>query len=449
MHCVCFVHMPPTLRRRVQRLERLTLLSLREQGRGDDKLIRDAKLWQFLQLVYSSPDAEDIEKISLPKVVDDPTLNRLIHLFMAAIVQNYIALWYLTKLNTDDPTFVVEVYHLFVEIARDVCGRITRVATADTALLTLYRVASTIETHFERANDDSYLNWGHPLVATSQADYLRLLTRKMLQATFSLIPNPSVTLDTTKIGNSLVQAVVADLVLAKTLEKLASPEFLRQIIHDLAKRAIVEKDSKRDSLPVSLWQRAQDAMAGIQQAWTKFSSIRKEGMKLEGIESSVDVLHHSVWSLLASMSNIQHRRPFVYYTICTGREVVKKIPWLHRWINHQINSVLTQSIDLTDPSIIASTIDHLRDSLFNDASPSKPPTTIPSSDETVDAVTTALMKVLQRLTRDNKFWFYQDETYSEYRAGVRNTLEVLEHCHSNKLLIIQLLDILVGELWDI
>lgn len=205
----------------------------------------------------------------LPTIVNDelPELNFELHIFLSCIVSRYVLSWYSLKLNTDDTTFISQVYLVLCEFVRDFSARVLKVVESPLLLhavndagtilakhikdnriengvpsyYTEYKMVGqsvlyddddhdTIKQRYLAANhvifDPSALEVGDEKVPTDDPldIYARALSKNILRLTLSKVDAKNT--EISPIGYSLVSAILGDLVLRKVIHLLSKPEFI-------------------------------------------------------------------------------------------------------------------------------------------------------------------------------------------------------------------------------
>lgn len=407
-----------------------TVESLKHQshhlGRGvlrDKSAMSDGIELELLSRIYA-PEllvvTKDALKPHLPVIIDNGNLNFLLHKLLLVMVSKFIALWYLTKLNTDNFLFLVQVYLLLVDIARDLVTRIQAVDLNRVCIELPDQVARVIENHIKRVeeSDDSYLKYGHPII---YSDYLIVLARLLLEAT--LKENP---LATSVIASDLVEALVGNVVLGKTVEKLLSPQFCNQII-TLTAGAITAALSRPAPLVmdrVRTWVRHIKTMIG------DYAQCNQD--------SNTNILFHNGWLLAATVFNIPIRRPMVAYTMEMARVAMTMVPGFSRWVNVKVDMAVSAKLAMS-PEQLADLIDGLTEKLFVDGPPGEEYT----SEQAVEAIIAAVNKC------GGSFWYFSGEDDTGFRRRVQSQVAMFQHHNTTRIAIAHILDLVIKQFYNI
>ncbi|CAN3499668.1 hypothetical protein DICA1_B02784 [Diutina catenulata] len=392
-----------------------------------------------------APQSDSVAELceALPTIITQTSsgpdsLNYQLHLFLAVIVDKFIASWYLSKLNTDDLEFLQLVYTTLVAIAQDLVTRIQGLTSEPERLVTLSdEVCAILESHI--SNDDCTHDHEHPIL-TDRSSYLRTITEKVVSASTAKVPE-NLSLKSTVIGTRLVNSLVADLVLAKVFDKLTEPPFLLETTGKIASLVKPKAPKKADN---SSWRskitNVLNFVAGLSGT---YKNARLEGEK--GCNQSFDVLHHRAFSLLATVTNFGSRRPYLYHAIAAGGSLVASVPWVASVINNRVYLAVSKSVASVPEPLLVSETAKVRDILFgNNDGPPKSPTSVA---ECVEQVMQASASLSTRVYDSGLFLQYANESRSAYEARVTAMVAKMTNQRANTLVIARVFDCLLAYLY--
>lgn len=405
-------------------------------------------------------------------------INLELHLFLSSIMVNYINSWYLTKLNTDNYDFIIEVYDLLTKFTKDICKRILDlVLDYDNMFDLLDKLSSVVNDHISNLAKDkdkdgeydlkiindyyekcqkqnipndqvdivsSYLSSQHVIFQTSHLVYFRLLVEKLLELTLHT-DSPM----NSQIGSSLVISLLSDLVLDKLFQKLSSPQF---ILENINKIVLIGTDKLKptNKTKPSIWKK----IDGLYKTTKNLVNFTWPTYKLKA-----DILNNHVFQLLNTLTGFTERVPYFSSAILLITNTIHQ----NRFFNSKLNSLAVQSLKTSYKAPIFSQkeichqISTLRQEIFykkdQDEETDKREITIPILIENIQLLKRLL---LEKSPLSDNFLDYQYESEQEFKTCLNNILLIFNYpssdtinqtCQLNQLLIINILDVIIHQLY--
>lgn len=366
----------------------------------------------------------------LPRLIDSEAatckhqLNFQLHLFLATIMDRYIASWYLTKLNTDNYKFLELVYMSLCDLVRDFYRRTNDAFTNHKCVDTFKGILDILTSHLEELvpeRDDEYgikfvndyftsllstntikdsdinitnivnefLSDNHVIFQSSlesirslegldsnEISYYRLLAKLILISSNETSDNSLLCVVNSPIILNLVVVLVGDLVLKKIVDKLSSPEFILGIINKtfISLNQDVGEEKKEARLynnisgesKRSLIQRIKCALTNVYNNVNYFFIYSFD----EGSSDLISLIESS-FRLIDTITGISERKSL----LCGVTQFMGQYLLSFKYINSKVNALgqnyilnrLKSSSILTDAKM-ASIVSQLRDTLFENSS---------------------------------------------------------------------------------
>lgn len=408
-------------------------------------------------------------------------INLELHLFLSSIMVNYINSWYLTKLNTDNFDFCTEIYQLLIIFTKDLCTRIGGlISNYDDLLDLLDKVFMILNDHLvdlvKESNDKydlkiindyfcrlnqqnlpdqqnyeiigNYLSSKHIIFLNNRLFYFRLLIKEILDLIFK-----EKQLLNSQIESSLFISLLSDLVLNKIFEKLSSPQFILENINKIVVIANQKLLNSNKNETSSIWKK-------IGKFYSTIKSLVNFTWPTYKLNS--DILNHHFFRVLNTLTNFTTRAPYLSSVILLLTNTVRQ----NQFLNTKLNSIAVQSIKLIykspliSSSQICNQISRLRREIFHKQD---------DEDEVIDEKLTIpvlvdnihLTKVLlwQDLPVGRNFLNFDNESEHEFKTRLHSIIRIFnfqenddqetinETCELNQLLIINLLDTIIHQLY--
>lgn len=462
----------------------------------------------------------------LPALISEsmPKLNLELHLFLSTVVSRYVSSWYLGKLNTQNLDFVHQVYQILCDVIKSIAKRISNICNGPALVDLVDKCAYDINNHItalatsirdkedlrilttaaktkpgmlynakaqEKETIRSFLAASHVIFDEElnsgphndendtyveepedpELVYLRILTRKVLLATFdddtsAGVSGPGIT--NSVITMNLVTFLVADLVLEKTLGKLSSPKFIcSDVIGNIvriANGALEAKPTKSTPVSETLTDRIKGTMykgyKGVVSTVVAISSTFATKSE-DNASAMVAILDLSVFALLDTVMGISQRKPLAAYLVRSVRALISVSGPLSRRVDSFLMGFLESKVSrlsILRDSQVARVVRELRSLLFDD---SRKEETSEDKNITIENITEEMFLLLTRLPNPalSHLFRYQDESDAELREAIRKGLVVFNYsatCENdklhessdlNRLLVVKLLDRVMGKLY--
>lgn len=428
---------------------------------------------------------------NLPQIVADSDINLGLHLFAASVMVNYVSSWYMTKLNTDNWEFVQIVYRLITDVLRDAVARLRGISISelgnqccevlvehlddllgkirkryviqndehdgeDLLNLTINPNPSTRIFSQSYKNDSSEntlqdcLRKNHVMFSDdcAQLTYYRALARGILQNSLGSVQS--------KITDDLITLLVSDLVLVKVVDKLSSPKFLFGLLIKVIEGSKKNNEEEKTNENIDLQSKkglneTQSLLHSIWE-WITHNSNVLFG-KPEQYETSIFNTH--IFSLFNVITNFSSRKPLL-----SG---IFKYLWnavsSNRYLSERLNCVVMSQIETTtdrilSPVHVSRTINDLRLLLFRKTQDeSEDGTEEPTLNEIAQQLAQLIIDKIPRIPLSGE----RDPTalaqeiaqillVFNYSEDEDNNM-VKEHCDLNKLLVINMVDCIVSNMY--
>lgn len=477
-------------------------------------------------LIYNNRVSQMDLSTYLPIIINDklPSLNFELHIFLSSIVTTYVASWYALKLNTENFEFLELVYNSICELVKDFAKRVLQVISLPRLIDLLNKCASVLDSHirlvhnpdgippfvklelakrvevvtsqsglaletivsrylenshiifqsaqncqtnnsprgFEYAGDDTKLED----LASPRLMYLRLVVRNIVTVAFDRhgteVPNTPVT---SNIGMNLISLVLADLVLDKVISKLASPQFILQVVIGKIGLSLQgELDRRKETPQDSPYERIKNTLRainlGIKSSWKLFNACEKET-----VSDTPSVLFSPFLSLIDGVTGICSRRPVFTSTLGILRSIITSNSFLSDRIETAARKFVlyqTSKANFLQDEAQASIVRMLREIVFSVDKTQ----TISQDPANMDSLVEIWFSLLSKESTSTlpigislESFQYKDESRAELRKCIENFMRVFDQENSglamqfseksdlNKLLVIRLFDSVVQSLY--
>lgn len=412
----------------------------------------------------------------LPLLLDEllPQLNIEVHLLLASVVTNYVSSWYLLKLNTDNYAFVQAVYDALCHLVRDLYSRVLVLHSPDVLLELMGEAAAILDSHIEdytleegvphyarktlaagagcvRATDMDLLKKQHLSQSHVAFDaslngssprqvYLRVLARNILHTSFASCDDDPMSSD---IVSSLLTAIVADLVLEKTLCKLSSPDFILSSVQSACDSS--KTDKTRPEAPQSYATGIEDKLLLAQ----KILFAPRPSAHYQLIYGPIPKLVDRILKFSDQRSLLAHALRFCR-TVAHASGIGQKID---SYITEKIFQTLFRLDSMRD-SAVARKLELARRALFLNESGAKPKA-LDQKSEVVDKLHTILAEQVNKYRPVWRLAGFSQQDLAASRSSIAGFLDIFdisdaqEHASSdnNMLLMLRLLDEIVKFLY--
>lgn len=314
--------------------------------------------------------------------------------------------------------------------------------------------------------------------------YYRLLVKNVLLASFK---DRELSPSTSKITNDLIVHILSDIVIVKLIEKLSSQDFIFDKLNEILDGLLLLSSSSSTSssssnsvesnnvkLEPTFYQswsgKLQKSIAQVYSGFTNFIVLSSNSKKsqLKGNENSnpatrvSGVLNWSLFSLLNTVFNLQHRKPFFYNLIISIKSLLQMnnriAGSIDRITGEFIKTKINQSITRDK---VARIINDLRVNLFYLSLDDQDPVDIDKKEQvSIDILTDKIIKVYKAYLAKYLDLSYKEETEQDLKDSIKLVLIIFQQKEENesdlqqyldnrvnKLLIIKLLDCVIGNLY--
>ncbi|KAK6200244.1 uncharacterized protein RJT21DRAFT_114670 [Scheffersomyces amazonensis] len=332
---------------------------------------------------------------------------------------------------------------------------------------------------------EDYLENSHIIFErnTDPLTYFRILVKNILEVIYSN-DSPVNPLSSTIITN-LTITIVSDLVLSIIFEKLSSPNFILNdvignivdlVIDSIDARTASNKQVKAKQDTTTYYDKVQFYITA---AYTRLSrlivSTKSVEPKSTSKDTQVDIFGSSVFQLVNTIGNLSARKPLVSSII----SIVVQSLQLNSWIYNKVNSIfsayvmkkLIQSPILGEQSL-SGLISSLRLNIFYKESTEEQAPSSPDSYTTIDQLTEKIYDLIKNkipqsfanpiISPRYSFFGLVGENDQDLKVRIRRMLVIFNYnasaaydnnnninstCDLNKLLIVNILDTIVRNLY--
>ncbi|KAG7192849.1 uncharacterized protein KQ657_001306 [Scheffersomyces spartinae] len=261
--------------------------------------------------------------------------------------------------------------------------------------------------------------------------YLEILSIKLLEAILPDFDSPL----TSPLVLSFVSSLLGDLVLQKTLDVLSSPEFLiKQIYTQVLPR--IKNRTKETALFISIKDRAKQMCLKLYNVIMASSSTTP---------SSIDLLRLQAFALVDLVTEFSTRQPLLASSLLFCRGIVELGTFTQQKVNAILISYLRGLVETLDiPGLSCTIMSALGEAIFNFRKENKgnePMEDSPSFSEMMDSIAETFAKLAP------SSFYYQEETSTDLNEFFRNRLQLLTYPELNKLVVLELLDMILGVLY--
>ncbi|GEQ70101.1 hypothetical protein JCM33374_g3777 [Metschnikowia sp. JCM 33374] len=471
----------------------------------------------------------------LPVLVDDsfPELNFELHIFLSSLVTAYVSSWYLKKLNTENLTFIIDVYETLCMFVKDVSSRISRIVESPRLLAIINELAEILDGHLrdnavetgipayasllirrcshsilespdlgtlrKKYLSESHISfdkrWSHPkdyidyysrqsfeteqsfdagLPHSQKVEespcqiYLRVLVKEILSTVFSEPNTKMQGPQSSVIVTNFLTILLADLVIAKLVTKLSSPDFLISTVLG----GVSEKlsSSLKDKIPPN----------NKPHTSSRFEKIKSVSSSVYSNISSASVaLRHYLWksadmptiffsplfSLIDGITNFSGRKPVLASFMKSSRSIMFSLGALGTQVESIIGAFLLDKVgqsSVVDDTNLAHLIETLRCSLFDKTSESS---SVPAPPKTISEVRDCIFELLHHQLKKRPsvslslMWF-KNESEEDIKASIESFVRIFaEDPHNNHtdfpgknsdmnlLLVMKILDCIVQNIY--
>lgn len=373
------------------------------------------------------PHSNETTNIAYPK------LNLELHMFLASIMTNYVASWYLGKLNTDNLDFIASIYQVLCEFIKDFASRFSMILNKENLLVRIDEISDIIDGHLvdlwgrptlkilepsrntvlfdeektQEATINEYLMSKHIIFESTESRelYFRIMVNKLLQTVFP----PENELLNSRIGYDFVNIIVADLVVEKVITKLATPSFILSTLNKVITSIKSKLDARlllKASPRVSIRDRIKKLFTlsykdiSYLMIYTNYNT-KSETENTSNEEDTHNILENNIFKLLNTLSGFSDRKPLMATILGTLRSVVNSNITLSNKVNEiakkNLFKTLVQS-SIMDDENMSKMLNTLRVSIFR-RSPTPPLS--PSKKESKESTpTTESQPSVQEMARE-------------------------------------------------
>lgn len=426
----------------------------------------------------------------LPVIVNEtvPELNFELHIFLSSVVTTYVSSWYLNKLNIDYFEFLESVYGILCDFVKDFARRVLTIVELPHLLNMVEEWAYIIDSHIRlvqlengvlrlvgdyleknchsvkseqeltpQAAIDRFLLESHviftqkePSRPNSPSDldvegsllnedievshdplltYLRVTTRNVLVTIFDQSDETSFMGQgptSSVIATNLLVLVLADLVFAKIISKLSSPQFILQTVAGNIAEALAKKPKAPvDTTPLhkKIVSALKNALIAVGNITAAFSNQRETAG-----ESSTSLLYSPILSLIDAITNIGARKPVVANLARIGRSILFSSRSLSTKVDLMSRSYLLGVIRLSPvlkEKFLAGIVEKLTTTVFSRREITLQET---RKDNTIEGLATVWLRLLQSdLFPVPLLWLtYSGESEGDVKASVMDFFAIFD-----------------------
>ncbi|ODV80362.1 uncharacterized protein CANTADRAFT_6001 [Suhomyces tanzawaensis NRRL Y-17324] len=320
-----------------------------------------------------------------------------------------------------------------------------------------------------------------PILDTNRVVYFRIIVRKILGSIFDSGSEAySITPLNSKISTDLIVLLLGDLVLNKIFMKLASPDFILKTVINSTVDAIDEVleskiNTPKEAKPQPLKHRIQSAISkaylSISHLVVNISSANfvpyMVGSSTEdttATEPRLSFLENSVFKLVDTLTNFSKRKPLCTSVLKFLKDYIFVHPVLASKVDNAFLKFVSSRVLKSKPlseEFLCGIVAKLRIDLFENDKIEN----IEQSEITIDvlvekifAIIDKMPKVLPSVFVHTNLFRYHNEDDKDLRASIRKILVIFNYsepgsnklndsCELNKLLVINLLDCIIGNLY--
>lgn len=426
----------------------------------------------------------------LPVIVNEslPELNFELHIFLSSVVTTYVSSWYLNKLNTDYFEFLENVYGILCDFVKDFARRVLaivelphlldmveewayiidshiRLVQLEDGVRRLVRDYSEKNCHSVKSDDeltpeaaiDRFLQESHviftqmePSRSNSPFDldaeasllnediegphdplltYLRVTTRNVLATIFNRSDETSFMGQgptSSAIATNLLVIVLADLVFAKIISKLSSPQFLLQTVAgNIAEAFAKKRKSPADTTPLhkKIMLALKNTLIAVGNITAAFSNQRETTG-----ETSTSLLCSPILSLIDAITNISARKPLLTNLARIGRSILFSSRSLSTKVDLMSKSYLLGVIRLSPvlrEKFLAGIVEKLTATVFSRKEVNLQET---RNDNTIEGLATVWLDLLQSdLFPVSLLWLtYSGESENDVKASLMQFFAIFD-----------------------
>ncbi|ODQ80215.1 hypothetical protein BABINDRAFT_7681 [Babjeviella inositovora NRRL Y-12698] len=413
----------------------------------------------------------------LPALASSASIDRELLAFLGLFIRQFIQGWY-SKLSSDED-FLLELVANIAHITRGIEERgrkLDPVMVLDKVCLVLNNHLVSLRTAREVSgtnlcNHNNMVELykilcGHlavpPSDATTQNEarsqrsgvyhndsqhlYLSVLVLKVLK--LALPPD----LFDSPLALSFLKNLLSDLVLSSVVEKLSENYFWYEILINISRGVTGEKhgekvppesNEEKQNPTISIRGRIISLSRRLSHLVAYTTSIRDSGDTPARQKDRIPISTHSVFTLAANLFSIQAKRPLVYGLVCF-------LPVHNRRMNHLFHNITHHLMGkFLKESTAVQILSKLRSTMFPTDEEMGPSRIDPTVEERETIKANAIASVSQMVS---KYPFVQNFLYGSQAVDlmpreIEQFVGAFDNKTVNKLLIMQLLDCIIGELF--